>query len=109
MTLIAVQLLALPAPAQQPGWLVDATAGAGLAGTRGFRIYAIDLDGDDYPDLVTQVPSPTNRHQLRFWHNEPAAGDPGRRLFVDRTEVSRINAHPDWHPGEASNVGRGIE
>lgn len=99
--------LALPAPAQDPSWLHNATVEAGLADAIGFRLYPVDLDHDDYPDLVTCTPSPTNRHQLRYYHNEPAVDDSGQRRFVERTAQSRINDHPDYPAGVPVRPERG--
>ena len=100
---------ARPAYAQDPSWLHNATVEAGLGEAIGFFIYPVDLDNDDYPDLVTQYPSPTNRHQLRYYHNQPAADGSGHRIFVDRTAASRINDHPDWSPGVPARPERGSD
>jgi hypothetical protein len=95
---IAVALtLAGAASAQDPTWFTDVTADAGLDGVGGFRIYAVDLTGDDYPDLVLRNYSETLRDQLTLLVNEqdPSSTDPRDRVFVDRTAGSGINDNPD--------------
>ncbi|MBW2261230.1 MAG: CRTAC1 family protein [Deltaproteobacteria bacterium] len=94
----AACLLSIPAlaGAQDPTWFTDVTADVGLEGVGGFRIYAVDLTGDDYPDLVLQNYSDTSRNQLTFLVNEqdPSSTDVHDRVFVDRTAGSGINANP---------------
>lgn len=85
---------------QAGAWFTDETASAGLTDKKGFRTYAVDLNNDDYPDLVVLNGTPTNRNNLSLFLNEQAPGSKDRtdRLFVDVTEISGINANPD--PGE---------
>jgi hypothetical protein len=56
----------------------------------------VDLDGDDYPDLVMRNHDPSNRNQLTLLLNEqdPSSSDPLDRTFTDFTTASGINANP---------------
>lgn len=83
--------------AQDETWFTDVTADVGLTDLSGFRIYGVDLNGDDYPELVLLNNTTSLRNQLTLLVNEqdPSSSDPTDRVFTDRTAGSGINANPD--------------
>ncbi len=80
-----------------------ATSAWGLTGVLGGRVAAVDLDGDDYPDLIVHGGAPNARAPnsapaTRILMNRPKAG--GGREFVDRSLPSGYGAPLD---GDAEN------
>jgi len=88
----ALLLAVAPAGAQDESWFNDATAAVGLDGLTGLRTLAVDLDGDDYPEVVLINNTETHRNMLSVYLNRPVGGGRG---FVDHTAASGINAHPE--------------
>ena len=82
------------ATAQDATWFEDITEIAGLKDEIGFRINISDINGDDYPDIIV-VTNVHKRNQLRVYLNEENPLSAGERIFVDFTEESNVNAHPD--------------
>ena len=94
------------AQGQDSSWFSDVTEQSGLVGKTAFRIYAVDLNGDDYPDVLVQNVTSTHRNNLSLLLNEPdpQSANPTDRVFVDITAPSGINANPDpAEPGRQSN------
>ncbi len=86
--------------AQDTSWFSDATKETGLESARGFRINIVDINNDDYPDLILENGQSTisKRDKLtKLYLNtqNPQSDDPHDRLFVDITEGSGIFANPD--------------
>lgn len=104
--LLLVPLIASIAYGQQPEWLDDVSEAVGLDGVGAWRLYVSDVDGDDYPDIFI-VNGVYKRGQLHLWLNRPDPENAGRRIFVDFTEESGINAHPDPNvtDGRVADVG----
>ena len=78
--------------AQDTTWFTEASD-VGLTGMNGFRIAALDINADDYPDLVLwNDHSATDNESISLLLNSP---DPmgGGRKFVDITAQSGINAN----------------
>ncbi|MGE3670994.1 MAG: CRTAC1 family protein [Polyangiaceae bacterium] len=74
-----------------PPSFVRNTAAWGLEGVEGNRISAVDLDGDDYPDLIVHglsnnTRAPNTAPTSLILMNRPKAG--GGREFVDETLAS---------------------
>ena len=87
-----VLTIAAPALAQDATWFPEATNDVGLKGLAGFRITAIDVDKDDYPDLVLwNDHTGTDNQNLSLLLNKP--GPNGGRTFVDATAQSGLNVN----------------
>lgn len=82
--------------AQNSTWLRDATEKAGLDGIKADRIYAADVNNDDYPDLLLHY-GLFERNALKLYLNipDPSSGDTTQRVFRDFTAESGINVNPD--------------
>jgi hypothetical protein len=100
---LGVVLAAPDARAQDATWFTEVGAALGLETASPFRILVVDVDNDDYPDLVFiaaaggQAASGTM--QLFLSRQRPGSDDPTDRVFVDFTAESNINAPS---PGLAS-------
>ncbi|MBW1810029.1 MAG: VCBS repeat-containing protein, partial [Deltaproteobacteria bacterium] len=95
------------AMAQDDTWFQEVTDKVCLTDARGMYLGAIDLNGDDYPDLVTYNGNLENRNNLTFYLNQqdPGSQDSKDRVFVDFTAESGINANPDpMESGRMSSV-----
>lgn len=93
--------------AQNSTWFSDATKATGLENARGFRINIVDINNDDYPDLILENSQGTisKRDKLtKLYLNtqNPQSDDSRDRLFIDITEGSGIFANPD--PTQDSRV-----
>src|SRR5689334_20169236 len=79
-----------PAAAAQP-WFREVTSEIGLAKTATFEplgttVRAADLDGDNYPDVISTVGLDTRETTMRIRFvlmNRPDPANPGKRLLVD--------------------------
>ena len=88
------------AQAQDLTWFSDGTQETGLENAKGFRINIVDLNNDDYPDLILENGQATisKRDTLgRLYLNtqKPGSTDPRERIFVDITHESGIYVNPD--------------
>lgn len=88
------------AQAQDLTWFSDGTQETGLENAKGFRINIVDLNNDDYPDLILENGQSTisKRDTLgRLYLNtqKPGSTDPRERIFVDITHESGIYVNPD--------------
>jgi enediyne biosynthesis protein E4 len=104
---LVVSLLPGLSRAQDPGWFSDVTDDTGLTGMKGAYLVAVDLDNDDYPDLITHMSTATNRNNISLFLNRQRSGstDPKERVFVDFTAESGVNANPDpQEDGRQSNA-----
>lgn len=83
--------VASPALAQDASWFPEATSDVGLKGLSGFRITAVDIDKDDYPDLVLWNDHTASDNQnISILMNRPGANG---RTFVDVTAQSGVNVN----------------
>ncbi len=100
---LALMFACTCAVAQDSTWFADATAKAGLSGVKGFRINIIDIDNDDYPDLLLENGLSTRAKATKIYLNRqnPASSNPRDRVFVDATAASGIFASPT---GDTSRV-----
>lgn len=73
-------------------WLEDVTETAFETKATGSRVLLIDVNGDDYPDLLWGTGN-LNKNRYSLFLNVP--GETGSRKFVDFTEESGINANRD--------------
>ena len=87
--------------------------GAGGLAVTGNRIVAIDLDGDDYPDLVVHAVSSNARDDLEAspplrlkWvlMNRPDPADSSKRIFVNVTDESGFTATRDGGLGRSAQL-----
>ncbi|MBS1913003.1 MAG: VCBS repeat-containing protein [Bacteroidetes bacterium] len=103
LPILFMLLFVAGARAQDTTWFSDATAKAGLAGAKGFRINIVDIDNDDYPDLLLENGLSTREKLTKIYLNRqnPASTNPRDRIFVDVTDSSGIFANPD---GDTSRV-----
>jgi hypothetical protein len=106
LSLLAASLfvvLAAESIAQDTTWFTNATAKAGLTGVKGFRINIVDIDGDNYPDLLLENGLSTRDKATKIYLNrqDPSSSDPHARTFVDVTGASGLFAHPG---GDTSRV-----
>ena len=92
--------------AQDASWFDDVTTTAGLDSVPAWRLYVSDVDGDRYPDLMI-INGIYKRGQLSLWMNRPDPEDGEKRIFVDMTEESGINANTDGSitEGRVADVG----
>lgn len=82
---------------QNPSWFDDVSADVGLASTpEALRLNVLDLNGDEYPDIVS-VESVNRRNMIHVYLNMPdtSSTNPVARMFVDWTDSSGVNVHPD--------------
>ncbi|HYF03576.1 MAG TPA: FG-GAP-like repeat-containing protein [Patescibacteria group bacterium] len=94
-TLLAFLFLPSVSLAQDATWFSDATAKVGLTGAKAFRINVVDLNNDDYPDLMlinSQGSISTQQKLTKLYMNiqDPASANPKDRIFKDVTEGSGI-------------------
>lgn len=84
--------------AQNTTWFTDVSAQVGLASTpEALRLNVRDLNGDDYPDIVS-IESVNRRNMIHVYLNvqDTASTNPMDRMFIDWTDSSGVNVHP--HP-----------
>jgi len=97
-------------------WFRRATEEVGIApdqlAVTGNRLAAVDLDGDDYPDLVVHNVASMMRDDLeadppvrykRVLLNRPDPNDATKRVFIDVTDESGYTAIRDGGLGRAAN------
>ncbi len=103
-----VFLLALaPLRGQDATWFADVSHQVGFDSVPAWRLYVSDVNGDRYPDLMI-INGIYTRNQLSLWLNlpDPDSDDPSKRVFVDVTEQSGINANPNPEiDGRVADVG----
>lgn len=92
--------------AQDASWFGDVTTAVGLDSVPAWRLYVSDVDGDRYPDLVI-INGIYKRGQLSLWMNRPDPENDQKRIFVEMTEESNINANTDAGitEGRVADVG----
>jgi enediyne biosynthesis protein E4 len=79
--------------AQNPTWFTDVTnqvGGAYFDTILNYRIYAVDVNNDDYPDLLLQYNN-MQLNQLRLFINTADASGVNERKFIETTATSGIN------------------
>ena len=93
-TLLAGILVSVQLNAQDPTWFTDVSETTGIEQALGSRVWIADVNGDDYPDLLTNE-GKAIRNMLHLFINtqDPESDDPKDRIFVEYTEESGINAH----------------
>lgn len=75
-----------------PSWLKDITEEAGLNLAKGARISLVDINNDDYPDLIWGKGG-INKNDLHIMLNvpNPNPNSDVKRVFIDWTDSSGIN------------------
>jgi hypothetical protein len=76
---------------QDNTWLTDVTEDLGLSGQAGSRVFCVDVNGDDFPDLLFTGAS-SIRNTLELFLNIEDTENPGNRKYIRYTEESGINA-----------------
>ncbi|MCX7735729.1 MAG: FG-GAP-like repeat-containing protein [Candidatus Kapabacteria bacterium] len=98
LILLFVFFIYLPLFSQEPNpaWLKLVTKDVGLDSARYTRIMAVDVNNDNYPDLILGE-GKINKNRIRLYLNveNPDPNAENRRMFVDVTESSGINANRD--------------
>ncbi len=81
--------------AQDETWFTEVTEDIGLGDFVGSKIQCVDINGDEYPDLLIGTGGLTkgNSNTFTLYLNKPNpdANSPHKRIFVDYTEESGIN------------------
>ncbi|MBI5326467.1 MAG: VCBS repeat-containing protein [Ignavibacteriae bacterium] len=79
---------------QDSSWLVDVSNEAGLDSTLGTRILLVDVNNDNYPDLLWGSGN-INKNRYHLYLNVPNTdvNSATKRIFVDFTDSSNINAN----------------
>lgn len=79
--------------AQDNSWFENVSARTGVLGYAGQYINFVDINNDNYPDILWNNPAtgagPRNTFHLLL--NVPDPNNPGKRKFVDYTDASNIN------------------
>lgn len=97
LTFLLLALFPVLTFAQAPSWFTDVSADVGLANTpEALRLNVLDINGDEYPDIVA-IESVNRRNMIHVYLNQPDPNlsNPTGRIFVDWTDSSRVNVHPD--------------
>ncbi|MCK5742660.1 MAG: VCBS repeat-containing protein [Chlorobi bacterium] len=83
--------------AQDTDWFKDVTVQVGLENAKDSYMQSVDLNGDNYPELLlgTGKWSPNVSNTFTLYKNVPDPENPGSRKFVDYTEESGINVNRD--------------
>jgi hypothetical protein len=79
--------------AQNPSWFKDVTnkiGGSYFDTILNFRIYAVDVNNDNYPDLLLQYNN-MQLNQLRLFINTADTSGVNGRKFIEKTASSGIN------------------
>lgn len=87
------------ANAQDGSWFSESTQELQLLDSTASRMNVADINGDEYPDLII-VDGIYGRNQIKVYLNQadPNNVETQDRVFVDYTEESGVNAHPDGNP-----------
>lgn len=99
LSVFMISCLTQQANGQAAGWFTKVTTDLGLQMT-GIQIpSAVDVNNDDYPDIVTvDIPPGTtlynNRKPIKVYMNIQDPSDASRRKFVDVTSGKIINTVP---------------
>ncbi len=80
--------------AQDPTWFTDVTHNIGLDSARGSRVAWVDVNNDNYPDILWGTGDLIKNH-IFLYLNVPDPDHPGQRKFVDFTKESNINQNRD--------------
>lgn len=83
-------LFAYNSNAQENWWLQDISNSSGLDSAIGSRVFTVDINGDDYPDLLFTGKN-SIRNTLSLYLNIADPANPNKRKFVDFTNESGIN------------------
>jgi len=88
--------LALHSQEPNPTWLKLVTKDVGLDSARYTKIMAVDVNNDNYPDLILGE-GKINKNRIRLYLNieNPDPNSENKRIFVDVTESSGINTNRD--------------
>lgn len=88
---------------QDSSWLVDVSHEAGLDSTLGTRILLVDVNNDNYPDLLWGSGNINkNRYHLYLNVPNPDLNSATKRIFIDFTDSSGINSNRN--PGKQDRV-----
>ncbi len=91
-TIFTFILLSIFIKAQNPGWFIDVTKEVGLADAHGTKILFVDVNNDNYPDLLWGEGNLIkNRYSIYLNVPNPNKNSPFKRVFIDFTEESGIN------------------
>ncbi len=89
-------LLFIALRAQSPDWFVDVTNEVGLSKAFGTKILLVDVNNDNYPDLLWGEGNLIkNRYYLYLNVPNPNKNSDFKRIFVDFTDESNINQNRD--------------
>lgn len=82
---------------QDSTWFADVTDTTGLDGISALRINSVDINQDKYPDLIV-LTNYNQRNNIRVFLNQqhPASSNATDRQFVEWTDSSGVNIHPDY-------------
>ncbi len=82
---------------QETNWFTDITHSVGLDSVRTSKIQSVDINGDNYPDLLVGTGGliPGNSNTFTLFLNVPDENNPNSRKYVDFTEESGINVNRD--------------
>jgi len=87
---IVAFLISMNAYSQKSTWLEDISTKVGLDSALGSRVFVVDLNGDDYPDLLFTGKTAI-KNELYLYINMEDDSNKGKRKFVDFTKQSGIN------------------
>ncbi|MGA2296894.1 MAG: choice-of-anchor D domain-containing protein [FCB group bacterium] len=79
---------------QDATWLKDITHEVGLDSVIGTRILLVDVNGDNYPDLLWGTGNINKNHYYLYLNvPNPDTSSPYKRIYKDFTKESNINAN----------------
>lgn len=93
LILITFSAFSVRLNAQNPSWFTDVTnqiGGPYFDTILNYRIYAVDVNNDDYPDLLLEYNN-MQLNQLRLFINTADASGVNGRKFIETTATSGIN------------------
>jgi hypothetical protein len=103
--LLAVIFFPIAVNAQSPDWFTDVSSETGIDKALGARVWVADVNGDNYPDLLTNEGKAIRNKLVLFLNMQnPESADPTDRIFADMTEGSGINAHFESSEDRFSDV-----
>ncbi len=92
-------------------WITDISKEAGLEVARGSRINLVDINGDNYPDLLWSEGA-INKNRLHILLNVPNPNIESnvKRIFIEWTDNSKINVNRDPNKtGRIADIGAFVD
>ncbi|MBL0332983.1 MAG: VCBS repeat-containing protein [Chlorobiota bacterium] len=82
---------------QDTTWFKDVTAASKLNSVKSGQISSVDLNGDDYPDLILTNLAYDRTMKTRIYYNfdNPDSSNPKARIFVDVTDSISVYVNRD--------------